>query len=135
MSDAEDSMKRNKIVYWSTTGLIAALMLGSALNFAFNPSQKEAFLHFGLPSWFRVELTIAKIVGSLALIIPWTPAKLREFTYFGFALTIVSADIAHLASGDGPWFIPAHVFFLALLFVSHRHRDDPAPVAVIGSSP
>lgn len=116
--------RRDKVIYWISTSIIAALMFASALNFAFNESQKAAFLHLGLPGWFRVELTVAKLLGSAALVIPATPALVREFAYFGFALTIASADIAHLSSGDSPWFVLPHAFFLATLAVSYRsfHR-------------
>ncbi len=46
---AGTTVKRDKIIYWVSTGVIATLMLASALNFAFNESQKSAFQHLGLP--------------------------------------------------------------------------------------
>jgi DoxX-like family len=112
-------MKKNTYVYWATTGLIAALMLWSAYNFAFSEQQRDAFRHLGLPGWFRWELTVAKALGALALLIPAVPARVKEFAYFGFGLTIVSADIAHLSSGDSPWFIAAHLTFFGILLVSY----------------
>jgi hypothetical protein len=126
---AGTTVKRDKIIYWISTGIIATLMFASALNFAFNDSQKGAFQHLGLPDWFRLELTAAKLLGVLALVLPATPPLLRQAAYFGFALTIVSADIAHLSSGDPAWFVLPHAFFLATLGVSyvffHRLRDAP----------
>jgi hypothetical protein len=92
---------RNKIIYWTATGIVAAVMTLSAATFFLNPQMKDAFAHFGLPDWFRIELTIAKLLGVLALLVPATPGRLREFAYFGFALTIVSACVAHISSGDG----------------------------------
>jgi hypothetical protein len=124
MNATATTVKRDRIIYGISTGIIAALMLSSALNFAFNESQKAAFQHLGLPGWFRVELTVAKLLGTLALVAPRTPTLLREFAYFGFGLTIVSADVAHLSSGDPAWFVLPHAFFLATLVVSYRffHR-------------
>lgn len=123
------TVRRDKVIYWVTTGILAALMLASAINFAFNDSQKAAFEHLGLPGWFRVELTAAKLLGVPALVLPVTPALLREFAYFGFGLTIVSADIAHLSSGDPVWFVLPHAFFFATLVVSyvlfHKLHDAP----------
>ena len=115
---AATTVKRDKVIYWISTGIIVALMGSSALNFAFNSSQGDAFHHLGLPNWFRIELTAAKLLGVLALVIPGTPAIVQEFAYFGFGLTIVSADIAHLSSGDPWWFVLPHAFFLATLVVS-----------------
>jgi hypothetical protein len=117
-------MKRDKVLYWVSTGIIAALMFGNALNFAFNPSLRGAFAHLGLPGWFRVELTVAKLLGVAALVAPMTPPLAREFAYFGFGLTILSADIAHLSSGDSPWFVLPHAFFFLTLVASYRlfHR-------------
>jgi DoxX-like family len=112
-------MKRDKLIYRITTGVIFALMFASAANFAFNPSQEEAFRHLGLPNWFRLELTVAKFAGALCLVLPRIPRVVREFAYAGFAITIVSADVAHLSSGDPAWFILAHATFLAILIVSY----------------
>ena len=120
-------MKSDKAIYWSTTGIIALLMFASACTFAFSSSAPGAFQHLGLPStWFRVELTVAKFLGVLALVIPQVPYRMKEFAYFGFGLTLVSADIAHLSSGDPWWLVLFHGFFLTVLVTSfiyfHRMR-------------
>jgi DoxX-like family len=66
-----------------------------------------------------VELTIAKILGLIALLVPNIPALIKEFAYFGFAITLVSAFIAHTYVGDSFFpFIIDPVFFLAALIVS-----------------
>ena len=117
------AQKRDTYLYWITTAIIAVLMLASALNFAFNPASKDAFRHLGLPDWFRWELTIAKVLGTFALVIPAIPKRMKEFAYFGFALTIVSADVAHLSSGDSPWLIVAHTTFLGVLAVSYVYSQ------------
>ena len=56
------------------------------------------------PRWavnFRIELSWAKLAGLAALLVPMVPARLKEWAYAGFAITLVSALIAHLAVGDG----------------------------------
>jgi len=112
-------MKQDKVIYWTTTGIILILMFSSAANFAFNPEAKAAFQHLGLPNWFKIELTIAKFLGVFALLIPSVPRLAKEFAYFGFGLTIVSADIAHLSSGDPVWYLAPHAFFFTVLIVSY----------------
>ena len=115
------SMKKDKLIYWSSTRIIAAVMLWSAINFSLNEEMKGAFAHFGLPGWFRIELTVAKILGALALMIPMVPERIKEFAYFGFGLILVSAPIAHLASGDSLALVIGHLTFLIVLGVSYFH--------------
>jgi hypothetical protein len=120
-------MKKDKITYWTTTGIVAAIMLWSAFNFSFNQEMKGAFAHLGLPGWFRLELTIAKILGALAILIPRVPNRIKEFAYFGFALTIVSASVAHLSSGDGIWHGLEPLVFLGILMVSYWYYHKVLP--------
>jgi len=115
-------MNKNKIIYWTTTGIVAATMAWSAVNFSFNEQMRGAFAHLGLPDWFRIELSIAKILGVLALTVPGTPDRLREFAYFGFALTIVSACVAHISSGDGILRGLEPLVFLGLLTISYLYH-------------
>jgi hypothetical protein len=97
---------REKAIYRITTGIIYAVMIFSIINFIFNdhfpfPNGPEgAFVHLGLPQYFKVELTTAKILGVAALLIPSVPFKVKEFAYFGFGITLISASIAHFARGD-----------------------------------
>jgi hypothetical protein len=115
-------MKKDKIIYWTTTGIVCAVMLFSAINFSLNRPLNpagESFAHLGLPNYFKIELTIAKILGVLALLIPNVPTKAKEFAYFGLGITLVSASIAHFSSGDGIQFIIDPLLFLGALIVSY----------------
>jgi hypothetical protein len=127
--------RKDRIVYWTTTGVVCALMVFSIVNFLFNdhfpfPNGKEgAFAHLGLPNYFKCELTTAKILGVLALLIPRVPRRVKEFAYFGFGITLVSASIAHLSRGDAQLsvlFVIDPLIFLAILIVSYLyfHRID-----------
>jgi len=114
-------MKRT--IYWITTAIVCSVMVFSAINFNLrNPlgPMKGAFAHLGLPDYFRIELTIAKILGVLSLLMPNVPYKIREFAYFGFGITLISASIAHFSSGDSLMFIVDPLVFLSLLIVSYR---------------
>jgi hypothetical protein len=117
--------RRDRIIYWTTTGIVCAVMVFSIVNFTFIdrfPFSEGAFVHLGLPDYFRAELTVAKALGVLALLVPGIPAKIREFAYFGFGLTLISASIAHFSSGDARisvLFIVDPLIFLGLLMVSY----------------
>ncbi len=103
---ASDRRVKDRIIYWTTTGIVSAVMVFSIINFVFNdrfpfPDGKEsAFAHLGLPHYFKIELTTAKIFGVLALLVPGVPLKIKEFAYFGFGITLISAAIAHFSVGD-----------------------------------
>jgi hypothetical protein len=116
-------MKKNKIIYWTSTGIITAMMLFSAFGYFTNADMKAAFVHLGFPNYFRIELGVLKVLGALALIIPVLPNKLKEFAYFGFALTFISAFIGHFASGD-PMPVPVMpLIFLGILLVSYIFKS------------
>ena len=127
--------RKDRIVYWATTGIVAAVMTYSILNFTvFDgfPFPEGGFVHLGLPRYFKVELTTAKILGVLALLIPGVPVKIKEFAYFGFGITLVSASIAHFASGDArisPLFVLDPLVFLCLLAVSYVYFNKAAAMA------
>ncbi len=120
----------DRTIYWITTGIVCVVMLFSAINFTFNdhfPYPEGAFAHLELPTYFKVELTIAKVLGVVALLIPGIPRTLKEFAYFGFAITLVSASIAHFSVGDAarpPFYLFSVVdplIFLGVLAVSYRY--------------
>ena len=94
-------MKKNAIIYWTSTGIIAFIMLASAYYFCFSDEAKEAFAHLGYPDYFRVELTIAKTLGGLAVLIPVVPGKIKEFAYFGIGITVISAIVWNDCASDG----------------------------------
>ena len=81
--------RKDRIIYWTTTGIVSAVMVFSIINFTFLqgvPFPEGGFVHLHLPNYFRIELTIAKTLGVLALLIPSVPTKIKEFAYFGFGL-------------------------------------------------
>ncbi|HZH02891.1 MAG TPA: DoxX family protein [Myxococcaceae bacterium] len=98
------SISRSKgilIGFWISTALFCLQMGFTAYAKLRLPEVAEAFAHLGFPDYFRVELSLAKFLG-LALLLAPVPARLKEWAYAGFAFTLVSAFIAHLAVGDGP---------------------------------
>ena len=89
------------IGYWIATVLLCLQMGFTAYAQLSLPQVAEAFTHLGFPDYFRVELSWAKLLGVVLLLAP-VPARLKEWAYAGFAITLGSAVIAHLAIGEGP---------------------------------
>src|SRR3954462_8859109 len=65
------------------------------------PQVAQAFTHLGFPAYFRVELSWAKFAGIAVLLAP-APPRAKEWAYAAFAITLVSALIAHFSVGEGP---------------------------------
>src|SRR5450432_1673489 len=99
------SMRRSKgvlIGFWIVTALFCLQMSFTAYAELRLPQVAEMFAHLGFPSYFRVELSWAKLLGVVLLLAPVRARRLKEWAYAGFAITLASALIAHLAVGDGP---------------------------------
>lgn len=114
-------MKKEKIIYWTTTILLNAMMLFSAFSYLTTEEMRQGFIHLGFSDAFRIELAIAKILGAAALLIPQVPYLVKQFAYFGFALTFISASIAHAAAGDPVQAVIMPVVFLGVLAISYYY--------------
>ena len=90
-----------RIGFWIVTALFCLQISFTAYAQLRLPQVAEAFTHLGFPGYFRIELALAKLLGVVLLLAP-VPPRLKEWAYAGFAITLGSALIAHLAVGDGP---------------------------------
>jgi hypothetical protein len=87
--------------YWIVTAIFCLQIGFTAYAQLRLPQVAEAFSRLGFPDYFRVELALAKLLGVVLLLAP-VPARLKEWAYAGFAITLGSALIAHFSVGDGP---------------------------------
>ncbi len=108
--------------YWISTGLFSAMMALSAFAYLAQPMMAQAFQHLGFPSYFRVELAIAKFAGVAALLLP-VPTRVKEWAYAGFAITLVSAIVSH-STVDGPAKAAPPMMGLAFLVASYVTRPS-----------
>lgn len=108
-------MKSVKIAYWIFTVLLIALMLMSAISSFFPTPEGIAMMeHIGYPYNVLTLLSIAKILGVIAILIPGYP-RLKEWAYAGFTFDLAGAIYAGLMAGDSImlWF----PVILGLIFV------------------
>jgi len=104
LSPADLSIPRARgivIGFWIATALFCLQIGFTAYAQLRLPVVAEAFAHLVFPDYFRVELAWAKLLGVVLLLAP-VPARLKEWAYAGFAMTLVSALVAHFSVGDGP---------------------------------
>jgi len=115
----QTAKKSDKIIYWISTSIV--VLLDSVMPaFTFNTElAKQGISHLGYPDYFRIELSIFKIIGGIVLIIPSMPKRLKEWAYFGFALDFLSAFIGHtVVDGfNGQTMFP--LIMLIILIVSY----------------
>jgi hypothetical protein len=116
--------------FWISTVLLALQMTFTAYAQLRLPQVAAAFTHLGFPAYFRIELSWAKLAAVAVLLFPMAPARLKEWAYCGFAITLVSAVIAHLAVGDGPaqwgWAVGTGVLWGLSYFFWRRIQETGA---------
>ena len=132
LSPMDLSLPRSKgivIGYWTATVLFCLQLGFTAYAQLRLPQVAEAFTHLGFPDYFRVELALAKLFGVALLLAP-VAARLKEWAYAGFAITLGSALIAHFSVGDGPeawsWAAGAGVLWALSYFFWRRREATPA---------
>jgi hypothetical protein len=110
-------------IYWVVTVVFCLQMGFTAYAQLRLPEVSLAFQHLGFPGYFRVELSWAKFLGILVLLAP-AAAWLKEWAYAGFAITLISAFLAHFAVNDPPlawsWAAGTSVLWLVSFFLWRR---------------
>jgi hypothetical protein len=121
--------KLTRIGFWVATVLFCLQMGFTAYAQLSLPQVAEAFTHLGFPAYFRVELSWAKFLGIALLLAP-VPARLKEWAYAGFAITLGSALVAHFSIGDGPqswgWAAGTAVLWALSYFLWRRAQGTTA---------
>jgi uncharacterized membrane protein YphA (DoxX/SURF4 family) len=110
-----------KVIYWSSTGVIAALMGFAAFSYlSGDPKAVEGFAHVGYPQQLRIILGIVKPLGAIALLVPGF-VRLKEWAYAGFTYAWICAFFAHYLAGQKAEAI-FPLILLVLLYVSYVMR-------------
>ena len=112
-------MRRDKIIYWATTGLVVTgMVLSGGMYLTGNPGLMNNFASLGIPLFFVSLLGVAKLLGAIVLVAP-VPKVAKEWAYAGFSFTFIGALWTHIATGT-PWIAP--LIFLSLLAISYVFR-------------
>lgn len=118
-------MKRDKIIFWISTGLIAlfegVMPLGTLL---FKPEYVTLGTKpLGYPDYFAFALVIFKVLGVIALILPKLNPKIREWAYAGFAFNLIFAVISHVVVDQNISYIVTPIVVAAVLAVSYIYNQ------------
>jgi len=111
--------KSTVITYWVATtfiflfeGVMPALYSQSELG-------KEGVRHLGYPDYFGLALVVFKIAGSILIMIPGLPKRVKEWVYAGFAFDFIFASISHWAVDGMGFQTIMPLIILAILIVSY----------------
>ncbi|MFT2010298.1 DoxX family protein [Pontibacter sp. 13R65] len=116
--------KTTKIIYWVSTGIIFLFEgLMPALT-SHTELAVEGVRHLGYPDYFRVMLTVFKVVGALALVLPFVRGRFKEWAYAGFGITMLSAFVSHgVVDGfHGQTFFPLFIFGILVVSYLTYHK-------------
>lgn len=111
------NIKRDKIIFWIPTALLALFELSGAF-FMNSQIAIEGMHHLGLPNWFRWEVSIGHLIGGILLVVP-VNRKIKEWMYVAFGIDFLSAFVAYVTIDGLVFNTFSPLISLALLVVSY----------------
>lgn len=118
-------MKKNKILFWTTTIILVlweGIMPLGTLLFA-REFATAGTKPLGYPDYFAYALIICKVLGVIAIAVPQVPVKLKEWAYAGLTFSLLFAALSHAVVDGNIGFIILPIVVLGLLAVSYIHND------------
>ena len=116
-------MKKASIAFWITTimiflfeGVMSALTSQSELA-------KEGIRQLGYPAYFGTLLMVFKVLGSLALVIPAVPSRVKEWAYAGFGIDFISAFVSLVVVNGFTTMAILPLVFMGVLVISYVSRQ------------
>lgn len=105
-------MKKTKIIYWTSTLLFSAFMIFSAIPDILMEENTKAFMtNLGYPLYFIPFIGVAKLLGSIAILIPGFK-KIKEWAYAGLVFDLIGAVYSNIMT-DG---LQSGMFVMVLVF-------------------
>ncbi len=96
-------MKKTKIIYWTCTILFAGFMIFSAIPDILMVDDAITFITgLGYPVYFIPFIGVAKLLGSIAILIP-SFHRIKEWAYAGLFFDLIGAVYSNImTSGFDP---------------------------------
>jgi DoxX-like protein len=119
-------MKTHKIIYWSATALLSAILLFSAGMYILkNEMIHQAFTNFGYPTYLIYPLVFIKIAAVIILLTP-NKSFIKSLVYAGLFFEFILAFFAHIMVKDGELFtaLLAFVFLITSYVFGEKLTDQ-----------
>lgn len=111
-------MNKDAIIFWITTGIIFVLEGVMSAIYGFSDTSRAAMAELGYPVFFGYSVAIAKILGSIALVVPQAPHWSKEWAYAGFTYVFIFAALTHIFITGTMSFVVMCVVLFVILFTS-----------------
>ncbi|MEL7587163.1 MAG: DoxX family protein [Prolixibacteraceae bacterium] len=124
------SSKAIKTIYWASTGFIFLFEGVMPALTSHTEVAVEGIRHLGYPDYFRVMLTVFKVVGALALILPFVKGNVKEWAYAGFGIDFIAAFVSIwvIDGFGGQTVFPLVVFAILITSYIYYHKMLRLPV-------
>jgi hypothetical protein len=73
----------------------------------------------GYPVYFGTLLAVFKVLGSLALVIPMVPRRVKEWAYAGFGIDFISAFVSLWVVDGLNFMLLLPLTFIIILIISY----------------
>jgi len=117
-----------RIAYWSTTVIVAVMLLGSLSYLTGSEQVVSGFTKAGYPQHLRVVLGVVKPTAAIVLLVPGV-ALLKEWAYAGVTFAWIMAFISASASNEPIQIRSLPLALLVLLMVSYFTRPPSRRVS------
>lgn len=117
--------KRNKIIYWITTGWLSLGMVSTGIVQLIKLDEEaQKMKTLGYPMYFLTIIGVWKLLGVIAILAPKMPL-IKEWAYAGFFFLMSGAIFTHLAVGDNAaeYFGPTLLLVLTIVSWYLRPAD------------
>jgi hypothetical protein len=119
-------MKKINIIYWITTGFIFLFEGVMPALTSQTELAKQGISNLGYPAYFGIMLTVFKVLGSIALILPVVKGRLKEWIYAGFTFDFVCAATSNaVIYGAGfATFMPLVILCILAVSYTYYHKKQ-----------
>ena len=117
-------MKKHKIIFWVTTSLIFIFEGVMPALTSQSEMSIQGIVGLGYPLYFVTLLTVFKVLGSIVLIVPKFPARVKEWAYAGFGIDFICAFVSLwvVAGVNAGLLLPVVAFILLALSYKSYHK-------------
>lgn len=126
--------KSHKIIYWIATLWLSLGMVSTGIVQILQQKEELDFItKLGYPDYFLVILSVWKILGVIAILIPNYPL-LKEWAYAGFFFVMSGALLSHLIKADPFSETAPSILLLLLILVSWWFRPASRKLVTVTPS-